>query len=116
VLLPSLIGDRVGFPTFPLVVIPGTTTFYFSGLYHTACFLTTPGSIPNIAVAHAGSLLSCWLGFAHVGLGSSPHPHGNADEFLCLRLPLVTGFAWRDTDSVAGIFQEPGEALFLGWI
>ena len=50
---------------------PGPRRSIFSGLNHTACFLATPGLVPTITDAHAGSLLSCWLGFAQVGLGAN---------------------------------------------
>jgi hypothetical protein len=42
--------------------IPLTTTIHISGLNDAACFLTTPGSIPPMGGAHAGSLLTGWLG------------------------------------------------------
>jgi hypothetical protein len=45
-----------------------STTLLFSGLQHAACLLATPGSIHPLAGMHAGSLLTCWLGFAQVGL------------------------------------------------
>ena len=45
-----------------------STTILISGLYHTACILATPGSVPPLAETHAGSLLTCWLGFSQVGL------------------------------------------------
>ena len=48
-LLPSLIGERVDFPTLPLVVIPnGPQRSSISGLYHTACLLATPSFVPTI--------------------------------------------------------------------
>jgi len=45
-----------------------STTLRISGLHHTACILATPGSVPPRAETHAGSLLTCWLGFRPVGL------------------------------------------------
>ena len=48
-LLPSLAGERVGFPTLPQVVIlHGPQPPYISGLCYTACFLATPGLAPTI--------------------------------------------------------------------
>ncbi len=46
---------------------------------------------------HAGSLLSCWLGFAQVGLGANL-THGVTLTSFLLAPPLVTGFPWRDTN------------------
>jgi len=46
---------------------------------------------------HAGSLLSCWLGFAQVGLGANLTHWVTLTSFL-LAPPLVTGFPWRDTN------------------
>ncbi len=48
-----------------------TTTIHISGLNDAACILATPGSIPPITGAHAGSLLTGWLGVSQVGL--EPH-------------------------------------------
>lgn len=45
-----------------------TTTILISGLYHAACLLTTPGSVHPLTMVHAGSFLTCWLGFDQVGL------------------------------------------------
>jgi hypothetical protein len=45
-----------------------TTTLSISGLHHAACLLATPGSIRPLTGRHAGSLLTCWLGFNQVGL------------------------------------------------
>ena len=45
-----------------------TTTIHISGLNHAACLLATPGSVRPLTGRHAGSLLTCWLGFNQVGL------------------------------------------------
>jgi hypothetical protein len=45
-----------------------TTTLSISGLHHAACLLATPGSVRPLTGRHAGSLLTCWLGFSQVGL------------------------------------------------
>ena len=44
------------------------TTLPISGLNHAACPLATPGSVRPLTGRHAGSLLTCWLGFNQVGL------------------------------------------------
>jgi len=53
---------------------------------------------------HAGSLLSCWLGFAQVGLGANL-THGVTLTSFLLAPPLVTGFPWRDTNCSWWDFQ-----------
>ena len=45
-----------------------TTTLSISGLHHAAYLLATPGSVRPLTGRHAGSLLTCWLGFSQVGL------------------------------------------------
>ena len=60
-----------------------------------ACSLASPGFAPTITDEHAGLLLSCWLGFAQVGLIFS-FPLGHYDEFPAFAFLHVTGFAWRD--------------------
>jgi hypothetical protein len=45
-----------------------TTTIHISGLYHAAGLLTTPGSVYPLTRGHAGSFLTCRLGFDQVGL------------------------------------------------
>jgi hypothetical protein len=45
-----------------------TTTLSLSGLHHAAYLLATPGSVRPLTGRHAGSLLTCWLGFSQVGL------------------------------------------------
>ena len=45
-----------------------TTTLSISGLHHAAYLLATPGSVRPLTGRHAGSLLTCWLGFNHGGL------------------------------------------------
>ena len=45
-----------------------TTTLSISGLHHAAYLLATPGSVRPLTGRHAGSLLTCWLGFNQVGL------------------------------------------------
>src|SRR5262249_40403773 len=63
-------------------IIRWTTTILISGLYLAACRLATPGSVQPLTRRHAGSLLSCWLGVAQVGLESDDsHPLGNNDLF-----------------------------------
>src|SRR5262249_10034561 len=53
-----------------------STTLHFSGLYHAACVLATPGSIRPLAGRHAGSLLTGWLGVDQVGLERALAPTG----------------------------------------
>ena len=50
------------------------TTIPISGLHHAACLLATPGFVRPLTGRHAGSLLTCWLGFDQVGL----EPYGLA--------------------------------------
>jgi hypothetical protein len=45
-----------------------TTTLSISGLHHAAYLLATPGSVRPLTGRHAGSLLTCWLGFSQGGL------------------------------------------------
>jgi len=61
-------GNRRLSPQSLLRTILLSTTLLFSGLHHAACLLATPGSIHPLAGMHAGSLLTCWLGFDQVGL------------------------------------------------
>ena len=61
-------GHRRLSPQSLLRIILLSTTLLFSGLHHAACLLATPGSIHPLAGMHAGSLLTCWLGFDQVGL------------------------------------------------
>jgi hypothetical protein len=44
------------------------TTIPISGLHHAACLLATPGFVRPLTGRHAGSLLTCWLGFHQGGL------------------------------------------------
>ena len=60
--------QTVGVPLDPSEGIFMTTTIRISGLYHAACLLTTPGSVHPLTMVHAGSFLTCWLGFDQVGL------------------------------------------------
>ena len=74
-----------------------STTIRISGLNHTACILATPGSVPPLAETHAGSLLTCWLGFSQVGLAHGAHPLGNNNPFHGVTSnPKVSGLPWRD--------------------
>ena len=50
-----------------------------------------PASYPPLLMVHAGSLLSCWLGFAEVGLGVN-FSHWVTKTSFGLALPLVMGF------------------------
>ena len=61
-------GNRRLFLGTTLRIILLSTTIPISGLNHMACVLATPGSVPLLAETHAGSLLTCWLGFSQVGL------------------------------------------------
>jgi hypothetical protein len=74
------------------------TTLPISGLYHAACPLATPGSIRPLPGRHAGSLLTCWLGFNQVGLALwGAHLLGNIHQFHGLAsTPKVSGLPWRD--------------------
>ena len=97
-LLPSLIGEWVGFSIFPLMVISiWTTRFRISGLYHMACLLTIPASHPPLLMMHAGSLLSCWLSFAQLGLSVTFTHWVTTTSFLLAPSPRH-GLSWRDTD------------------
>jgi hypothetical protein len=61
--------ETVGFPLGPaLRDILLSTTILISGLNDAACILATPGSVQPLTGMHAGSLLTCWLGFRQVGL------------------------------------------------
>src|SRR2546425_13170132 len=60
--------ETVGFPLDPILRdILLSTTIRMSGLHHAACILATPGSVQPLAGMHAGSLLTCWLGFRQGG-------------------------------------------------
>ena len=97
-LRPSLIGDWVGFPTLPQVVIPhGPRCSIFRGSITRPASSLHPASYPPLLMMHAGSLLSCWLGFAQVGLGSNLTHWATTTSFLLAPSPRH-GLAWRDTD------------------
>jgi hypothetical protein len=53
---------------------------------------------------HAGSLLSCWLGFAQVGLGANLTHWVTLTSFLLAPSPRH-GLAWRDTDFSRVVLQ-----------
>jgi hypothetical protein len=75
-----------------------TTTLSISGLHHAAYLLATPGSVRPLTGRHAGSLLTCWLGFNQVGFAPwSAHLLGNNNQFHGLApSPKVSGLPWRD--------------------
>jgi hypothetical protein len=75
-----------------------TTTIHFSGLHHAACLLATPGSVRPLTGRHAGSLLTCWLGFNQVGLAPcGAHLLGNNNLFHGLSPnSKVSSLPWRD--------------------
>src|SRR5262247_24158 len=75
-----------------------TTTLSISGLHHAACLLATPGSVRPLTGRHAGSLLTCWLGFNQVGL---------APEVLTY---------WGTTTSFMGLRPVPRFRAYLGAI
>src|SRR5215470_1008686 len=59
-----------------------TTTLSISGLHHAACLLAPPGSVRPLTGRHAGSLLTCWLGFRQGGLAlCGAHLLGNTNPF-----------------------------------
>ena len=97
-LLPSGHWKPSAFPSVPLKDILVSTTLLISGLHHAACILATPGSVPLLAETHAGSLLTCWLGFRQVGLEPTGlHPLGNSNQFHGIAPnSKVSGFPWRD--------------------
>ena len=71
-LLPSHIYERVGFSIFPLMVILMDHNLgVFRGSITRPASSLHPASHPPLLMAHAGSLLSCWLGFAQVGLSAN---------------------------------------------
>jgi len=74
-----------------------STTIPISGLDHMACVLATPGSVPLLAETHAGSLLTCWLGFRQVGLEPSP---------------VLTH--WATTTNFMGLLPLPRFRAYLG--
>jgi hypothetical protein len=81
-LLPSTRARVSAFSPASTGIILWTTTLHISELYDAACRLATPGSVQLLTKLHAGSLLSCWLGVAQVGLESTnSHPLGNTDLF-----------------------------------
>ena len=81
-LLPSTRARVSAFSPASTGIIRWTTTIHISGLNLAACRLATPGSVQPLTALHAGSLLSCWLDVAQVGLESSnSHPRGNDDLF-----------------------------------
>jgi hypothetical protein len=90
--------ETVGFPLDPaLRDILLSTTIRISGLHHAACILATPGSVPPLAETHAGSLLTCWLGFRQVGL----------EPF-----PVLTH--WATTTNFMGLRPIPRFRAYLG--
>src|SRR4029077_20721987 len=56
-----------------------------------------PASHPPLLMMHAGSFLSCWLGFAQVGLGANLTHGVTLTSFLLAPSPRH-GLAWRDTN------------------
>jgi hypothetical protein len=81
-LLPSTRARVSAFSLASTEIILRTTTLLFSGLTPAAYRLATPGSVQPLTTLHAGSLLSCWLGVAQVGLEfENSHPLGNVDLF-----------------------------------
>jgi hypothetical protein len=81
-LLPSTRARVSAFSLASAGIILQTTTILISRLTPVAYRLATPGSVQLLTQLHAGSLLSCWLGVAQVGLESvHSHPLGNYDLF-----------------------------------
>ena len=81
-LLPSTRARVSAFSPASTGIILWTTTLLISELDDAAYRLATPGSVQPLTKLHAGSLLSCWLGVAQVGLESADsHPLGNTDLF-----------------------------------
>ena len=81
-LLPSTRARVSAFSPASTGIILWTTTVLISELHLAACRLATPGSVQSLTTLHAGSLLSCWLGVAQMGLESlDSHPLGNIDLF-----------------------------------
>jgi len=90
--------ETVGFPLDPTwrdILV--STTILISGLHHAACILATPGSVQPLAGMHAGSLLTCWLGFRQVGL----------EPF-----PVLTH--WATTTNFMGLLPFPRFRAYLG--
>src|SRR5438034_9955981 len=97
-LLPSLIGDRVGFPIFPTDGYPhGPRHSPFRGSITRPASSLHPASHPPLLMMHAGSLLSCWLGFAQVGLAANLTHWITLTSFLLAPSPRH-GLSWRDTN------------------
>jgi len=90
-----------------------STTIPISGLDHMACVLATPGSVPLLAETHAGSLLTCWLGFRQVGLEPSPvltHWATTTNFMGLLPLPRFRAYLGATT---AGFGQVPRHGSLL---
>ncbi len=90
--------ETVGFPLDPTwrdILV--STTILIAGLHHAACILATPGSVQPLAGMHAGSLLTCWLGFRQVGL----------EPF-----PVLTH--WATTTNFMGLLPFPRFRAYLG--
>ncbi|HKZ81917.1 MAG TPA: hypothetical protein VJ124_26865, partial [Pyrinomonadaceae bacterium] len=64
---------------------------------------------------HAGSLLSCWLGFAQVGLAVNLTHRVALTSFL-LAPPLVTGLLGATPTAVGGIRRAHWGVAPVGWI
>jgi hypothetical protein len=95
-LLPSLTGEWVGFTTFRMVAIPmDHNVVIFRGSMTRPASSLHPASYPPSLMTHAGSLLSCWLGFAQVGFGTNLYPQGNYDEFQSYAFPSSRAFLAR---------------------
>ena len=97
-LLPALIGDWVGFDAFPLaLILNGPRYSAFRGSITRPVSSLHPASHPPLLMMHAGSFLSCWLGFAQVGLGSNLTHWVTTTSFLLAPSPRH-GLAWRDSE------------------
>jgi hypothetical protein len=84
--LPSLVTGSA-FPPFRRWLSYWSTTFGISGLYHTACFLATPGLVPTIADDARGFASELLARLCSGGSWLYPHPLGNYDEFLACAFP-----------------------------
>jgi hypothetical protein len=74
-----------------------STTIHISGLHHAACVLAPPGSVRPLTGRHAGSLLTCWLGFRQVGLEQ-----------------YITRTHWVTTTNFMGLRSIPRFRAYLG--
>jgi len=98
-LLPSATKTASAFPPVSVGGHPGDHNYSrFRGSVTRPALSLPPASYTPLQGWHAGSLLTCWLGFGQVGLEpSGSHPLGNIDEFHEIALnPNVSDLSWHD--------------------